>query len=150
MTAKTAPPLPAPRAREQLRRLRSPQIEAVCDIFKVAATMAPPESAALLRAGAERTRGACDALASLKRVLPAEPKRVAPEEGAAKEERSAVQVLAQQLSAEHPDEPQVEPQLVEAKSAARDLEVRLAAAAAEGVAAFLSLRIRGNRGGSGG
>lgn len=63
---------PAPRAREQLRRLNSPQVESARCILLAAAQMARPASAAALQAAAARLQITAQALGRLKRILPPE------------------------------------------------------------------------------
>ena len=64
---------PQPRARDQLRKLRSPQIDAVCTVLLDASEKARlPDTAQSLAAAAARLRDSSDALGYLKRLLPPE------------------------------------------------------------------------------
>jgi len=63
---------PAPRAREQLRRLSSPQVEAASAILQAAAAKASPPFRAALAAAADRIMATGGALGRLKRLLPQE------------------------------------------------------------------------------
>ena len=63
---------PAPRARERLRRLNSPQIECTKQIIISAAGRADPSSVVALQAASDRLQVISSALARMRRVLPPE------------------------------------------------------------------------------
>lgn len=60
------------RCARRLRRLRSPQIDLVCEIFTLAAGSTPLSEARLLKTSVQRIEAVCAAVATLKTTLPSQ------------------------------------------------------------------------------